>query len=348
MINLISTSDKLQVVTSGTADIDVMASFMDATTASGIITPSTMKPGNQRSAITTAATTDIISAPGANVARNVKEISIRNKHASAANNITVQQVNAAGTAEKIKLSLASGESLIFTEGDGWTAYDAAGAKKNISLVGRHLLNTVLIAGTSFVTGPSTTKIGVRLVGGGAGGGGCTSVAAAGAGAGGGGAGGYAEKFFTVTPNTTYTYAIGAAGAGSSGAAGGNGGNTTFAVGATTVTAFGGTGGPQAVTGTAVKSYAGGAGGVVSTNGDLNSGGEPGDYGVCILIAGPIVASGSGGPSPFGSGGIGIIAAGNGVNALGFGAGGGGSATGASAARTGGNGTAGCIIVDEYA
>jgi hypothetical protein len=86
---------------------------------------------------------------------------------------------------------------------------------------------------------------------------------------------------------------------------------------------------------------------VATNGDLNAGGEPGRPGVVLIVATPIVASGPGGPSVFGGGGLGIVAVGNGNNASGFGAGGGGSATGASAVRTGGNGTAGCIVVEEY-
>jgi hypothetical protein len=88
--------------------------------------------------------------------------------------------------------------------------------------------------------------------------------------------------------------------------------------------------------------------VISTNGDVNGSGQSGGYGVCLLIATPVVASGKGGDTNFGAGGKEIVAVGAGNVAIGFGAGGGGSATGASAARAGGAGTAGCIIVDEYA
>lgn len=291
--------------------------------------------------------TTICAAPGTNKDGNLEYLSVCNVHATLPVTVLIEHLGDA-TVRLKNISLLAGESLYWS-GSAWFVEDAGGGVKSSVGPGRYLGDTVLTTGTSFVTGPETRKIRIRMVGGGAGGGGCTSIAAAAAGAGGGGAGGYAEKVFSVLPNTAYAYAIGAAGAGVSGAAGANGGNTTFTgPGAVVVTAFGGTGGPQAVAATTLTARAGGAGGVISTNGDINSGGEPGDYGVVLIVATPIVASGAGGPSPLGSGGLGIVAVGNGNNALGFGGGGGGSATGASAVRTGGNGTAGCIIVEEYA
>ena len=79
-------------------------------------------------------------------------------------------------------------------------------------LGRYLGSTILTAGTTFTTGPNTNTIFVRVQAGGGGGGGVAANAAGNGTVGGGGAaGGYAEKTFAVTPNTTYTYAIGAAG-----------------------------------------------------------------------------------------------------------------------------------------
>ena len=86
---------------------------------------------------------------------------------------------------------------------------------------------------------------------------------------------------------------------------------------------------------------------ISTNGDVNIAGSPGQYGVTLIVAGPIVASGKGGDSPLGSGGLGLVVVGNGNAATGFGSGGSGSATGASAVRTGGDGKAGVIIADQF-
>lgn len=341
MLLLTSTSDKLQVVSGSAVTVDTHASYVD--NASGTITP-----GSSEAAITTAATTDVVAAPGASTQRNVQTLNIRNKHALSSNAITVQKVTGAGTFELFKYTLLAGEAIQYLDGVGFIVIDAAGGRKISPATGRWLKTTVLTSGTSFTTQPATTSIFVRMVGAGGGGGGCTSVASAAAAGGGGGGGAYAEKTFTVTGNTAYTYAIGSAGTGVSGAAGNNGGNTTFAVGATTVTALGGTGGPVATAATTLTARAGGAGGTVATNGDLNATGMPGEPGTVLIVATPIVASGNGGSSVFGGGGVGIVAVGNGNAAGGFGAGGGGSATGASAARTGGNGTAGVIVVDEYA
>lgn len=214
--------------------------------------------------------------------------------------------------------------------------------------GRYLSSTVLTSGTSFTTGGSTNKIFVRLQAGGGGGGGVGTAVTAGGGGGGGAAGGYAEKTFTVTPNTAYTYAIGAAGA--AGAAGANnggaGGDTTFAVGATTVTTKGGNGG---IGGTAATTLTllGGAAPAISTNGDVNASGQPGAPGEAIIAA--TVSSGSGGSCVLGAGGNARNTQGAGGVGVGYGAGGsGGCLVSGGADVAGGAGLAGMIVVDEYA
>lgn len=342
MLLLTSTSDVISVITSTAANIDVHASWVDS------LAPSTITPGRTNTAIAAAATTTVVAAPAASTQRNVQTLNIRNKHATTSNLVTIRHFDGTVTAELFDVTLLAGEELSFMDGVGFRVIDVTGATKTVTATGRYLGTSVLTAGTTFTTSASTNSIFIRVQGGGGGGGGCSSLGAAAAAAGGGGGGGYAEKTFAVTPSTNYTYAIGAAGAGVSNAAGANGGNSTFAVGATTVTAFGGTGGPVATAATTLTTRAGGAGGVVSTNGDLNSAGMPGNYGVVLIVATPIVAAGCGGSSDFGGGGLGIVAVGNGNNGAGFGGGGGGSATGAAAVRTGGNGTAGVIIVDQYA
>lgn len=344
MLFLPTTSDKLQVITATpVTTIHVHASYID-------LSGTTVTPGRKNTLITAGAptTTDVVLAPGSATVRNVKTLTIRNQHASSSCGITVQQTDGTTVAELYRYTLLAGETLLYNEAQGFIVLDAAGGQKVGARAGRYLRTVILTTGTSHTTGPETAKIVVRMVGGGGGGGGCTSVASAAAAAGGGGAGAYAEKTFDVAPNTAYAYAIGAAGAGSSGAAGGNGTASSFTVGATTVTAPGGTGGPQAVAAVTLTARAGGAGGAIATNGDVNGGGAPGGYGVVLIVATPIVASGEGGSGPYGSGGLGLVAVGNGTNGVGFGAGGGGSATGASAVRTGGNGTGGVIVVDEYA
>jgi hypothetical protein len=337
---LLGTTDKLQLVTSAAVAIDVTAHFVDSGAP-----PTPQNP--QVTAIATATTTDIVGSP-ASGQRNVQSLLARNKGASS-NDLTVILNRSATGYELFKVTLQAGETLSYLDGVGFQVRDANGAVKlTQGGSGRWLKTTVLAAGSTFSTGPETKIIYVRLVGGGGGGGGCTSVASAAAAAGGGGSGAYAEKTFTVTPNTNYTYAIGSAGAGNSGAAGDNGGNSTFAAGGVTVTTPGGGGAPVATAATTLTARAGGAGGAISTNGDLNSTGSPGIFGVVLIVATPIVASGKGADSQFGSGGLGLVAAAAGNAGTGYGSGGGGAATGASATRAGGAGTAGVIIVDEYA
>lgn len=205
-----------------------------------------------------------------------------------------------------------------------------------SYVGTTLLTS---ASSTFTTGANTVKIKIRGVAGGGGGGGTAATAYRSSG--GGGAGSYAEKTFAVSPSTAYTYTCGAGGGGNSGSGGSNGASSTFIVGATTVTCNGGTGaavgtnqyGPQ------------GAGGVVSTNGDVNIQGQDGFIG--IQAGGNPQYGGSGGSSQFGAGGPpSYQAAAN--SASGYGAGGGGANNPSASAQAGGSGSNGCWIVDEYA
>ena len=214
---------------------------------------------------------------------------------------------------------------------------------------RFVGTTVKTSGTTFTTGTNTTLIVLRLQAGGGAGGGAGTGAGTSAAGGGGAGGGYAEKTFPVTPNTTYTYSLGAAGA--AGAAGANdggaGGNTTFAAGGVTVTAFGGNGGKGMAGSATIVSALGGASPAVSTNGDVNGGGEPGER--SFTLSATLAVSGKGGSSMFGTGGNGINVEGAGVAGTGYGAGGsGGMQDSNGTARAGGAGTAGLIVIDEYA
>lgn len=341
MILLTTTSDKLQIISGGTQAISVHASWID-------LSGTTTTPGRLNTAISSAATTDVVAAPAGSTTRNVKLLTIRNKDPSASDAITVQHTDGTTVVELIKVTLLAGYQLQYIDGIGFVLVDASGGTVTTPLTGRFLGSSVLTSASSnFTTSPSTNTLRIRGVGGGGGGSGCTSVASAAAGGGGGGAGGYIEKTVAVSPNTSYAYTCGAAGTGVSAAAGNNGGNSTFVIGATTYTAFGGTGGPQAVALTTLSSYKGGAGGAVSTNGDVNVGGAPGGPGHVTVVATPLGAGGEGGTSPIGAGGTSTGISVNGNVAIGFGGGGGGALTGASTARTGGNGTAGAWIVDEF-
>lgn len=219
-----------------------------------------------------------------------------------------------------------------------------------NLIG-NALNVLVLTNTSidtFTTGEHTRKILVEMVGGGGGGGGAANSSSGQISAGtSGGAGGYAMKLFTVTPSTLYAYQCGSAGTGGSntGGSGNNGGNSILTVGGVSVIAYGGTGGGSTASGTAARNDLGGAGGVISTDGDVNAGGMAG--GMYIRQSGTVAIVGAGGTSQFGAGGAGRTSNGAGNAGVGYGAGGGGAmSVNAGGGQTGGNGTQGVIIVYE--
>jgi hypothetical protein len=342
-----ATTRKLQALLSGaitTTNPMVLVDWVDKTTG-------TLTPGATPSNLNGVTAVDILAAPAANAQRKVNALSIYNADTVACV-CTVRYNDNATLYTLVKTSLAVGDTLIFTDAGGWETLDSSGNRKTtIAATGRWLKTTVLTSGTSFTTQPATTAIYVRVQGPGGGGGG-VALNAAGNGtvAGGGAAGSYAEKTFVVTGNTAYTYAIGAAGA--AGASGGGtggaaGGASTFAVGATTVTAPSGLGGTFLGTG-AVHNYAlGGASGAIATFGDVNQGGMEGRDGV-IIVAGVVGVGGGGGDSTFGNGGPQRKTTGAGAVGLGLGSGGsGGLSLAAGAAAAGGAGCAGVIVVDEF-
>lgn len=343
MLILASTTDLIKVITGSALNLDVHASWLD-------FNGTTVTPGATDTLISTATTTTVVASPASSTQRNVKTLTFHNRDATSSNLITIEHTSSVGPTTVVlhAITLPAGYTFA-TDGVNWLLLDANGNQVvSSNTPGRYLGTTLLnSASGTFTTQASTTKIRIRGVAGGGGGAGCTSVAAAAAAGGGGGAGSYLEKSVAVSGTTGYSYTCGALGAGASGAVGGNGGNSTFVVGATTYTCNAGTGAPVATAITTLVAYAGGSGGTVSTNGDLNASGQPGDPGTTLIVATPIGVSGNGGDSPFGGGGKSITAVGNGNAAGGFGAGGGGAFTGASAVRTGGNGSAGCWLVDEY-
>jgi hypothetical protein len=95
VINLISTSDKVQLTPSSTSTLEVRTDWVEATTVAGVIQDSTFVPGNQRTSFTAATIADILSAPAANKVRNVKLIIVRNTGAAnpALNTVLCEVVN---------------------------------------------------------------------------------------------------------------------------------------------------------------------------------------------------------------------------------------------------------------
>ncbi len=335
MILLTGTNDAVVITPSSTQVLHIQASYVD-------LNGSTVTPGRTNTIYSTASQTNIVGSPASSTQRTVKFLSIQNTGASA-ETITVGHTDGSTLVQLQKISLTAGYTLVYNEGSGWTLYDSSGNIQTSVGPGRFIKTTVLTttSNTAFTTQTTTNTLRVRMVGAGGQGGG--SAATTGEHGSGGGSGSYAEWTGTVSPSTAYYYTAGAAGSGgAAGANGGAGANTIFTVGATIITAYGGSGG--IVGNSATVPRLGGAGGIIATNGTLNLTGHPGFAGVMSATVGH---SGMGGASMLGPGGQEVLfgnTAGN--QPSGYGGGGsGGASTGT--AEAGGSGAQGCVIIDEY-
>lgn len=105
---LADTNDKLQLVTTSAATVDVHVSYADL--SSGTVTP-----GKQNTAISSATTTDILAAPAGSTVRQCKTINIRNKDASLAVDVTVVFDDNGTDYELHKVTLDPGECLVWKD-----------------------------------------------------------------------------------------------------------------------------------------------------------------------------------------------------------------------------------------
>jgi len=153
MLNLVLSTDKLQLITSAAKTIDVHASGVDD--LSDVFTP-----WKQNTAISTNTTTDIVAAPAGGAIRNVKFISIRNKDAASCD-VTVQYYVSGPTLyELFKCTLATMEELVCREGV-WFHFDQYGGVYSTQLpVGSDsVVGGVQLASTGdLTTGTDVTKV----------------------------------------------------------------------------------------------------------------------------------------------------------------------------------------------
>lgn len=122
---ILKSTQKLQIVTSSTAPLDVWGSYIESPTPfapADSVTPTPVNPTQ----ITTATTTDVVAAPSSGYVRNVVELGGRNTHASTSNDITVQ-LNDSGGADPtmFQCTLLAGESFTIVNGVFYH-YDTSG------------------------------------------------------------------------------------------------------------------------------------------------------------------------------------------------------------------------------
>jgi hypothetical protein len=153
---LTSTSDKVQVITSSTAGIDVHASFVDL--ASGTVTT-----GRLNTKITTATTTDVVASPAASTTRNVKALHIANIHASTSNDVTIQHTDGTNVVQLEKVTLLAGERISYREGVGMRIIDSSGMEKSPPAIAGQYTTQRLGADVSNATTTAAKVTGLDLV-----------------------------------------------------------------------------------------------------------------------------------------------------------------------------------------
>lgn len=124
MIYLTSTTDSLQVTSSAAVPLDVQVNYIDA--ASVGLTPS--GAGRQNTAISTATTATVLSAPGASTARTLKQLTVANKSGTTPTDVTLTFLDNATSYTIYATTLQPSAEVIYIEGLGFNVY--AGANVN--------------------------------------------------------------------------------------------------------------------------------------------------------------------------------------------------------------------------
>lgn len=123
MLLLTATTHTLELVTSSTSAIDYAISYAD-------ITSSAFTPDSVQGAISSATTTTILAAPASSTQRQVKLMTIVNK--GTANQVLTLQKDVSATNYELlpEVTLAANETLVYTDGIGFSVLDVQGRPKN--------------------------------------------------------------------------------------------------------------------------------------------------------------------------------------------------------------------------
>jgi hypothetical protein len=104
---LTGTSDKVQVITGTAVTVDVHASYFD-------YNGTTVTPDRKNTNITTATTTDVVASPSSSVQRNVKLLTVRNKHATDPVAITIRHTDGTNIVEMFHAVLEADAEVQYT------------------------------------------------------------------------------------------------------------------------------------------------------------------------------------------------------------------------------------------
>lgn len=140
---LATTSSKVTLTTSTTADIGISASWADNTTT-------TLTGGNDNTATSSATTTDIVPVPSASTQRQIKNITIRNYDAVDSCVCQVSQTDGAVSVIVYSRNLAPSESAIY-DGSRWISYNADGVEMSLANSAPILNNRYVLTGALYET-----------------------------------------------------------------------------------------------------------------------------------------------------------------------------------------------------
>lgn len=125
MIILASTSDLVRVITSASTNVDVHATWVDVDITTGDVTP-----GRTNTLITTNTTTTVVAAgASADIRRALKTLTVRNRDAATANDVTAIHSDGTNIPELLKVTLSAGDALHYDGPRGWTVRDLLGRVK---------------------------------------------------------------------------------------------------------------------------------------------------------------------------------------------------------------------------
>lgn len=122
MLALTSISDVLQLVTSSTATTEVHASWIAVGASADV-------PARKNTTISTATTTAIIPSPPAGGYSAIKALTVSNRHASAAQTVTVILTDGVAPVTLFKVTLAAGETLSYGDKGRFVVQDSVGRER---------------------------------------------------------------------------------------------------------------------------------------------------------------------------------------------------------------------------
>lgn len=268
--------------------------------------------------------------------------------------LTVGQVNALTTKADVGLPDVTNLALNHANVTGVLDDDKPASRLSIDAIGNLFKITYITASGTHNYDAAAKYADIEVIGAGGAGGGMTATSGNQGGSGGGGGhGGICRLFKALGAVTSATIVIGAAGTGVSAGTGGTGGASSYTDSGHTLTGNGGAGGTVGGGGLGAYASAGGAGGT-ATGGTENLTGQGGNPTFGVPGATYALMPGAGASGPHGSGGESSPSTNN-VNltvagTVGNGYGGGGSGAKVAltgAAKAGGNGLPGLIVIKEY-